>query len=93
MRKLGFKMFVLQRKVRISILAKILKRFHLSSYHKLAIKNLRFVALGRLQKYVFPQIWGRSNGFVLQGVQEQTFMFQLALEDRNMQVRFGLKVV
>ena len=28
----------------------------------------------------------------LQGVQGQIFMFQLALRDRNMQVRFGLKV-
>ena len=29
----------------------------------------------------------------LQGVQGQIFMFQLALRDRNMQVRFGLKVL
>ena len=29
----------------------------------------------------------------VQGVQGQTFMFQFALTDRNMEVRFGLKVV
>ena len=30
---------------------------------------------------------------MLQGVQGQTFMFQFTLADRNMQVRFSLKVV
>jgi hypothetical protein len=29
---------------------------------------------------------------MVQGVQGQTFMFQFALRDRNMQVGFGLKV-
>ena len=33
-----------------------------------------------------------NNSMVVQGVQGQTFMFQFALADRNMQVRFGLKV-
>ena len=32
------------------------------------------------------------HGF-LQGVQGQTFMFQFALTDRNMQAKFGFKLV
>ena len=34
-----------------------------------------------------------EDGTYVQGVQRQTFMFHFALGDRNMQVRFGLKVV
>jgi hypothetical protein len=38
------------------------------------------------------QVLNPADPLYLQGVQGQIFMFQLAQRDRNMQVRFGLKV-
>ena len=42
---------------------------------------------------IFPELKVLIKGHSVQGVQGQTFMFQLALTDRNMQARFNLKVV
>ena len=46
--------------------------------------------------YQFYSVFSTENesrvDTYLQGVQGQTFMFQFTLRDRNMQVRFGLKV-
>ena len=66
-------------------------------------KNMRFRIVSHImhpscknqQKFqiiarTFPAKMASVNA--LQGVQGQTFMFQFTLRDRNMQVRFGLKV-